>query len=234
MVNIPEALRAIAVEQRGMLTRQQCLDGGIKAATLDRLTGEGGAWQRVLPRVYTGVTGDLSSLQWAHAALLSLGEHAVLSGATSLRLRGMQYAPADERVHVLLDADRRPRKDVPQVVLHRTRRLGSSRLLGGLRHANVARAAADAVRWSAATDRESVATLSEVGAVGAGGRSARDRGTQLGAATRHDPTTESASAGAPTTRTCAGRTCCSSSRSTVSSTTASGQGRSSRRGAGRR
>jgi hypothetical protein len=168
---IPEELRRRAAEQHGLLTRRQCLAAGLSASQVEGLIGSEGRWQRVFPAVYAVVTGKLDGTQRAHAALLFVGDDAVLSGVASLWLRGLRYLPRNSASDVLIPSTLR-RAGHHRIRVHRTSKMPTVETIDGVRHADLARAALDAVRWSATTERDAVATLAD--AVQRGGCQVQD------------------------------------------------------------
>ena len=123
------------------------------ARMLQRRTGPGGPWQRLLPGVYLTVTGVPTADQQDIAALLYAGDRAVMTGLSALRRHGLGRAQPASRpvprvapVDVLIPAQRR-RASRDYVVLHRTARLPAMvAVTGCIEFAPVPRAVADAAR----------------------------------------------------------------------------------------
>jgi very-short-patch-repair endonuclease len=158
MVRMPAAVTSLAATQSGLLTRHQLLAAGLTRRQIDRLAAPGGRGSRPLPRVYALTTGPLSRRQQLVGALLYVGEHGQVSGATALELYGFRYAPVDALVHVLVPM-RRQVPAVAFVVPHRTQSLPRPRLVQGLPTVPAARAAVDAARRM--QPQQATATLAE-------------------------------------------------------------------------
>lgn len=158
-LRLPEPVRALVVRQSGLVTRAQCLAGGMSPSQVTRLASVTGRGQQVLPRVYCLRTGPLSRQQLLVAALLYAGSDAQLTAVTSLQLRGLRYLPSDERVHVLLPAARRVASR-SFVVVRRSTDLPAAQRVAGFPVSPAARAAIDACRWLRAVS-EAVSLLAE-------------------------------------------------------------------------
>lgn len=156
---IPDALKALAATQDGLLTRSQCLEHRLTRRQVDRLGSPGGRGQRVLPRVYALTTGALTRRQQLRAALLYAGESAQIAGLTALEVRSFRYAPTDVRVHLLVPHARRVAPH-PALVVHRTTRLPPGHHVDGLAVSPVARAVVDACR-ELANPRDALAVVTE-------------------------------------------------------------------------
>ncbi|MEV7522239.1 hypothetical protein [Streptomyces sp. NPDC091371] len=94
----------IAQRQLNMATYQQLRRAGIPSGTISGRSGQGGPWQRLLPRVYLLQTGPPDSRQRALAAVLYAahppadplsGATAALTGGAALALLGIRDAPPD-------------------------------------------------------------------------------------------------------------------------------------------
>lgn len=159
MPRIPDELRRTAVAQDGLVTRRQALDAGLTRHQIDWLVGRGARWRVVLRGVYSVTSGRLTRRQEMRAALLYVGDDAVLSGVTVLELYGLKFAPTDRRVHVLVPIARRVRAHAA-VVIERTRHMPESVTREGLATAPLTRASVDAARD--ASTRDAQALLAEV------------------------------------------------------------------------
>jgi very-short-patch-repair endonuclease len=155
---MPPRVTSLASTQSGLLTRDQMLAAGLTRRQIDRLGAPGGRGSRPLPRVYALTAGPLSRRQQLVAALLYVGEHGQISGATALELYGLRYAPPDARVHVLVPMRRQVRA-VAFVVPRRTQSLPRPRLVQGLPTVPAARAVVDAARLM--QPQQATATLAE-------------------------------------------------------------------------
>lgn len=108
-----DALMKLAVEQAGVVSRQQVLGHGF---TDDWLRHQVAAkrWRRVHTGVYAICTGDLSWEAQCWAALLRCGKGAALTGPTALHLwqptmPGVAIAARERDIVVAVDEGRRPR-----------------------------------------------------------------------------------------------------------------------------
>jgi very-short-patch-repair endonuclease len=140
-----DPLTVLARSQAGLVTRQQLLESGWSASRIDRLGRPGGRGRRVLPRVYSLTTGDVTRRQQLTAALLYVGDGAQLTSLTALEVQEFRYAPRDGRVHVQVHITRRV-ASTPFVMVHRTHRVLPHRRVDGLAVVPVSRAAVDACR----------------------------------------------------------------------------------------
>jgi len=159
MPRIPDDLRRTAAAQDGLVTRQQARHAGLTRHQIDWLIRPDGRWRVVLRGVYSVTSGALSRRQQYRAAVLYVGDGAVLTGPTVMEMLGLRYAPTDRRVHVLVPEARRLRQQ-RALVLERTRHLPTVSTRDGLPTASVARAAVDAARRSSRRDARAV--LAEV------------------------------------------------------------------------
>jgi very-short-patch-repair endonuclease len=154
-----EPLAELARSQSGLVTRQQLLVAGWTPSRIDRLGRPGGRGLRVLPRVYSLTTGQLTRRQQLNAALLYVGDGAQLTGLTALEVHEFRYAPREGRVHIQVHITRRV-ASTPFVMVHRTQRVLPTRRVDGLSVVPIARAAVDACR-SLRSVREATALLAE-------------------------------------------------------------------------
>jgi hypothetical protein len=122
--------------QVGLITRRQALAAMTQGEIAARL---GRYWQVVLPGVYAGFTGALTSRQRDRAALLFAGDGAMLSDLTALRRHRIGYLPDDSAVRVLV-ADTVQRSSREFVIIRRTTRLPRPAMIDGLPAAPVYRA----------------------------------------------------------------------------------------------
>jgi len=139
------AVNAILRQQSELITRPQALAAGLTKGALRGRVGTSGPWQVVLPGLYLSHKGGLTSAQQEVAAALYAGDGCVLTGMTALEVHGAHVAHSDI-VDVLVPAHVQ-RRSIGFVRIQRTTRLPESPwLIGGIRYAPAARAAADAVR----------------------------------------------------------------------------------------
>ena len=143
-----DAVDWIAQDQQGLITAAQLDSIGIPRSTLSRRIRTGGAWQRVLPGVYSVTHEGLTIAQRDLAGLLFSGRDAVLTGGTGLRLWGLEYLPADPAtapVHICIPIERH-RKSAGFVIVERTKRPPSPADGFGVPVAPLARCIVDAGR----------------------------------------------------------------------------------------
>lgn len=131
--------------QFGVISRSQALSCGITASALKHRLRRNGPWRKILPGVYTTMTGTVTQEQREMAALLHAGPSAMITGAAAVRRHRLQCAGLNE-VAVLVPVQVR-RQSVGFVRVQHTVRLPekpwSTR---GIRFAPLPRAVADAVR----------------------------------------------------------------------------------------
>jgi very-short-patch-repair endonuclease len=140
-----KALRALLVNQHGVLARAQALGVGMSLGVLRHRLREGGPWQVLLPGVYLASTGMATVGQREVSALLYAGPGSLMTGPAALYRHGIR-APISENVDVLVPAERK-RRDSGFVRLHRTTRMPAGVCTSGVvRYAPPARAVADAAR----------------------------------------------------------------------------------------
>lgn len=146
----------IAYVQDGVITREQALQSLTRSALQHRL---GRVWRILLPGVYLTSTAAPTERQRLRAALLYCGPLAQLGDATALQAYGLRYLPNDSATRLLLPAtDRRANRD--GVIVRRTHRLPTPRLLAGLPYSPPERALADfAARIG--VERTAVAVLAD-------------------------------------------------------------------------
>lgn len=144
---LPVDLARACAAQHGLFTRAQAYRAGVTREALRWRAGPGGTWQPVAGGVFASFTGPLSEEQRLQAALLYAGRPAMLCGGTTCRLLGLRAAPAEDRVQVLLPAQRHV-VSVGFVVVHRTRNLPRARSVAGWRSAPAGFAVAQHARHS--------------------------------------------------------------------------------------
>ena len=132
------------VAQRQVITRGQALACGIPRSTVNSWCRPGGKWQKILPGVYSTVTGKLTPEQRHVAALLYAGTSSVITGPAAIRLHRLR-SPGPDTIDVLVPWTVK-RQSTGFVQIHRTRRLPGSYTTGTVRFARVARAVTDAAR----------------------------------------------------------------------------------------
>ena len=123
-MELPEPLRALLTEQRGVLTRQQAIAGGMTGKAV-RASVESGRWQRLQLGVYAAFSGEPPRTALLWAAVLRAGPDAVLSHQTAAELYGLLPGPAP-LIHVTVPSGSRvvaPRG----VRLHYSGRLAQAR-----------------------------------------------------------------------------------------------------------
>jgi hypothetical protein len=117
--------------QSGMISRQQALDAGFTAKAIEwRLRS--GRWQRLQRRVYATFTGVPTRQAELWAAVLRVGDGAVLSHETAAEIHQLTDGPS-ARIHVSVPAGKHParREAIPGVVIHRGRGLAAQRQVPG-------------------------------------------------------------------------------------------------------
>ncbi|OXM47818.1 hypothetical protein CFP71_34040 [Amycolatopsis thailandensis] len=108
-------------EQQGIVSRNQLRAYGHTMSDI-RANLSGGRWQRVLPRVYSTFTGELSRSAKIHAALLYGSGHAVLSHRTAAeewKILPIIEGPVEITVPYTFSAI----SQTPVVIVHRSRAL---------------------------------------------------------------------------------------------------------------
>jgi hypothetical protein len=143
-------LRRTLAAQRQVITRSQALACGIPRSTVNAWCRPEGKWQKILPGVYSAVTGKLTPEQRHVAALLYAGTASVITGPTAIRLHRLR-SPGPDTIDVLVPWTIK-RQSTGFVRIHRTRRLPGFYAAGAVRFARVARAVADAARQFASLD----------------------------------------------------------------------------------
>jgi hypothetical protein len=107
--------------QAGVVSRQQAREAGWAKGTVDGRV-RSGIWQRLQRGAYATFTGAPSREAKLWAAVLSLGENAVLSHETAAEVHGLIDKPIGP-IHVSVPADRRPGRggNLKGVAIHRSR-----------------------------------------------------------------------------------------------------------------
>lgn len=134
------AAAPLAVARESQLVR-----AGLPSTTVAARCRPGGPWRRLLPGVILMQTGSPSDQQRLAAALAYAGGDAVITGASACELHGLSHARENGLVHVLVPADRQP-STTGFVLVERTTRMPSERLVRGYPVAPVVRAVLDAAR----------------------------------------------------------------------------------------
>jgi hypothetical protein len=143
-------LRRTLAAQRQVISRSQALACGIPRSTVNVWCTSGGKWQKIVPGIYSTVTGKPTSEQRHIAALLYAGTGSVITGPAAIRLHGLR-SPGPDMVDVLVPWTVK-RQNTEFIRIHRTRRMPAFYTTGAVRFARVARAAADTARQFAALD----------------------------------------------------------------------------------
>jgi AbiEi antitoxin C-terminal domain len=102
---VAESLEAIALLQRGVISRHQALANGTSDGMI-RHAVDTGRWQRVHPGIFATFSGELSREALLWAALLHAGRMALLSHETAAELQGMADR-RDRHIHVSVPKNRR-------------------------------------------------------------------------------------------------------------------------------
>jgi hypothetical protein len=111
-------------QQCGVLSRAQVLSSGMTRKQIEgRLRG--GRWQRLYPGVYATFSGDPGRAAILWAAVLRVGDKAVLSHHTAAELAGLIGTPS-ATIHVTVPRSRGV-SPIPGVTLHYSRRLAQAR-----------------------------------------------------------------------------------------------------------
>lgn len=131
--------------QQGVLSRSQCLGGGITPSALQHRLRRGGPWQRLLPGVYLTSNGEPTHEHLLIASLVYAGLDSVITGPAALvnyRIR----TPQTRVVDVLVPAESH-RSGSGFVAVHRTWRMPTGAICDGpVRYAPPERAVADTMR----------------------------------------------------------------------------------------
>jgi hypothetical protein len=139
------AVQWLLAYQRGVISREQALAGGLSDSALRHRIRLGGPWQRLLPGVYLASTGEPTRAQRQIAAILLAGPVSLITGPVALQNYRIRVFET-EIIDVLVPAERRLTSR-RFVAVHRTWRMPREWTCDGpLRFALAARAVADAVR----------------------------------------------------------------------------------------
>jgi hypothetical protein len=143
-------LKGILSRQHQVITRQQALQCGVPHSTVESWVTPGARWQKMLPGVYSTVTGKPTQQQRHVAALLYAGPQSVITGPAAIRLHRLR-SPGPDTIDVLVPWTVK-RQSTAFVRVLRTRRMPGFYSTGPVRFARVGRAVADAARGFAALD----------------------------------------------------------------------------------
>src|SRR5215469_13759150 len=114
-MKLPPELRELAEHQRGILTTEQVVRGGLtRSAIAEHLRT--GRWQRMHRGVYATFSGEPTRPAQLWAAVLCAGPGAMLSHQTAAELARLADSPS-ELVHVTVPITRRVAK-TPGIVVH--------------------------------------------------------------------------------------------------------------------
>src|SRR5258706_6795069 len=128
--------------QQQVAARAQLLAAGLTDSTICRRI-RNGDWQRAAPGVYVLAATPLSTEQRRIVAVLYAGDSAQITGLGVLHWYGVRYAPATEKVDLLIPHGTR-RRSSGFVTIQRTHDLDRSPRPGGLYWvASAARAVVD-------------------------------------------------------------------------------------------
>ncbi len=143
-------LKSILSRQHHVITRRQALQCGVPHSTVENWVGPGAKWQKMLPGVYSAVTGKPTQQQRHVAALLYAGPESVITGPCAIRLHRLR-SPGPDTIDVLVPWAVK-RQSTGFVRVFRTRRMPGFYTTGPVRFARVGRAVADAARGFTALD----------------------------------------------------------------------------------
>jgi hypothetical protein len=122
--SFPGDVLDVLQEQCGVVSRAQVLSSGMTRKQIEgRLRG--GRWQRLYPGVYATFSGDPGRAAILWAAVLRVGDKAVLSHHTAAELAGLIGTPS-ATIHVTVPRSRGV-SPIPGVTLHYSRRLAQAR-----------------------------------------------------------------------------------------------------------
>jgi hypothetical protein len=160
----PAAVDGLFAHQERLARHHQLTTVGLPISTVISRIRPEGPWQRLLPGVVLSHRGTPTTRERRLGALLFCGEGAVLTGLTSLSLRGVRAARSGGDVHILIPEPRQ-RSSYDFVVVQRARHMPAVQRVDGLPVAPVARAVVDACRRLAKKDavRELVAEVVQRG-----------------------------------------------------------------------
>jgi hypothetical protein len=139
-----DAVRAAAPD--GLILVRDLLALGVPSSTIAfRCRKVGGSWWRPLLGLVALARGSLTLRQRLVAALLVAGDGALVTGLAACQLYGLDRVPEHEEVHVLLEHGTRHRSE-GFLLVERTTRMPTARVLGGIRCAALPRALLDGAR----------------------------------------------------------------------------------------
>lgn len=142
---LPRTLAELLEGQYYVITRRQALRYGITDSGLRHRLKPGGNWQKILPGVYSTLTGPVTADQKQMAALLYAGPKAVLTGAWAVRRHHLD-CPGLNEILVIVPAKTRV-KSFSYVQIQRTSRMPAyTSSTKGIRFAPLVRAVGDAAR----------------------------------------------------------------------------------------
>lgn len=130
----------------GLILVRDLLALGVPSSTIVfRCRKVGGTWWRPLLGLVALARGTLTVRQRLVGALLAAGNDAVVTGLAACRLHGLERVPDHEHVHVLIRHGNRRRSE-DFLLVERTTRMPTTRVLDGIRCATLARALVDGAR----------------------------------------------------------------------------------------
>lgn len=135
----------IALEQFGVVSRDQALDCGLSRSAVGHLIRQDGPWGKILPGVYAVTTGAVTHDQRAMAALLHAGPRSIITGAAAVRRHRLRCAGLGE-IDVLVPRQVRVQSTGFVRVVHTSRMPERFYSTGPIRFAELARALGDAAR----------------------------------------------------------------------------------------
>lgn len=144
------ALQRIMRAQHQVVTRSQALECGMPHSTVESWVMPGGKWLKILPGVYSTMTGKVTLEQRQVAALLYAGPDSVITGPAAIRLHRLR-SPGPDTIDVLVPWTVK-RQSMGFVRIHRTRRMPACYRTGPIRFTRAARAVADAAHGFTALD----------------------------------------------------------------------------------
>lgn len=158
-------IQALAQDQWGLVTRRQLRDAGLGATTLDRLTANGGALERVAHGVYQVAGAPVPDHRELRAAWLQLAPQipaweripaqGIVSHRSAASVFGLGHLPADQ--HEFTVAGRHQTRR-PDVRIHTRPVSDAERVnMGGLPVTRPSRIAADLLR-----DREDPEAIAQI------------------------------------------------------------------------
>lgn len=145
-----DRLRRTLATQRQVISRSQALTCGIPRSTVNAWCRPGGKWQKILPGIYSAVTGTPTWEQCQVAALLYAGTASVITGPAAMRLHRLR-SPGPDTIDVLVPWTVK-RQSTAFIRIHRTRRMPAFYTTGTVRFTRAARAVADAARQFTSLD----------------------------------------------------------------------------------